>query len=238
MLLKKLFHLQMSRIAIIPARGGSKRIPRKNIKQFLGKPIIAYSIDAALNSGLFDVVMVSTDDIEIAAVSKEYGAMVPFFRSPEKADDFATTAAVLEEVLNEYKKMGISFEYGCCIYPTTPLIQIEKLKMALEMMVAKQFDSVFPVLKFSYPIWRSLKIEGGKALMNWPQYLDSRSQDQPPAFHDAGQFYWFNVTSFLKTLSLFSNSGVIELDEMEVQDVDNMTDWKLAELKYQLIKNQ
>jgi pseudaminic acid cytidylyltransferase len=228
----------MNRVAIIPARGGSKRIHRKNIKEFLGKPIIAYSIEAALKSGLFDEVMVSTDDHEIAELSKNYGASIPFFRKAETANDFATTADVLEEVLNEYKKSGSKFEYACCIYPAAPLIQIKKLKTALDLIVSKQFDCVFPVVKYSHPIWRSVRIEEGKALMNWSQYLNSRSQDLPPAFHDAGQFYWFKVTSFLKTLSLFTkNSGVVELDELEVQDIDRITDWKIAELKYQLLKN-
>jgi pseudaminic acid cytidylyltransferase len=229
----------MARIAIIPARGGSKRIPRKNIRNFLGKPIIAYSIEAAIQSGIFDEVMVSTDDEEIAKLSTNYGASVPFFRSSETADDFATTTAVLEEVLNAYKEKGRMFKYACCIYPTSPLIQIEKLKDAMDLIEYKKFDSVFPVLKFSYPIWRSLKIEAGKAYMNWPEYLNTRSQDLPLSFHDAGQFYWLHVTSFLKTLSLFTNnSGVLELDEFEVQDIDHLIDWKLAELKYQLLKNQ
>jgi pseudaminic acid cytidylyltransferase len=229
----------MGRIAIIPARGGSKRIPRKNIRNFLGKPIIAYSIEAAIQSGVFDEVMVSTDDEDIAKLSTTYGASVPFFRSSKTADDFATTAAVLEEVLNAYKDKGREFEYACCIYPTSPLMQIEKLKYAMDLMESQKFDSVFPILKFSYPIWRSLKIEAGKAFLNWPEYLEVRSQDLPLSFHDAGQFYWLHVASFLKTLSLFTNnSGVLELDELEVQDIDHLTDWKLAELKYQLLKNK
>src|SRR5687767_8105456 len=144
----------MGRIAIVPARGGSKRIPRKNIRDFLGKPIIAYSIETAIQSGVFDEVMVSTDDEEIARISTNYGASVPFFRSSKTAEDFTTTAAVLEEVLNGYKEKGRMFEYACCIYPTAPLIQIEKLKSAMDLMEFKKFDSVFPVLKFSYPIWR------------------------------------------------------------------------------------
>jgi pseudaminic acid cytidylyltransferase len=229
----------MDRIAIIPARGGSKRIPRKNIRDFLGKPIIAYTIEVATQSGVFDEVMVSTDDEEIAKLSTYYGASVPFFRSSKTADDFATTVAVLEEVLNNYKEKGREFDYACCIYPTSPLIQVEKLKHAMDLIESKKFDSVFPVLKFSYPIWRSLKIEAGKAFMNWPEYLNTRSQDLPASFHDAGQFYWLCVTCFLKNLSLFTNnSGVLELDELEVQDIDHLTDWKLAELKYQLLKSQ
>ncbi len=227
----------MKKIAIIPARGGSKRIPRKNIKDFLGKPIIAYSIEAALQSDLFDEVMVSTDDEEIAEVSKHFGANVPFFRSAETSDDFASTAQVLQEVLYRYHETGNEYEYGCCIYPAAPLTSQQKLKEGLDLLAIKNFDSVFPAVKFSSPIWRSLRIEDGKALMNWPQHLNSRSQDLPPAFHDAGQFYWLRVKSFLQNPVLFSvNTGAIELDELEVQDIDNLTDWKLAELKYQLLK--
>jgi N-acylneuraminate cytidylyltransferase len=227
----------MSSVAIIPARGGSKRIPRKNIKDFLGKPIIAYSIEAALQSGLFDEVMVSTDDEEIAAISRQFGAQVPFTRSATTSDDFASTAAVLDEVLHAYKSTGREFLYGCCIYPTAPLLRAQKLHEGFKLLQAKNFDSVFPILKFSYPIWRSLKVEEGKVAMNWPEYSNSRSQDLPPAFHDAGQFYWFDVSAFSKHHALFSaNTGVVELDDLEVQDIDNLTDWKLAELKYQLLK--
>lgn len=229
----------MKKIAIIPARGGSKRIPRKNIKDFLGKPIIAYSIEAALTSNLFDEVMVSTEDEEIAQVSRSFGASVPFLRSAETANDFATTTAVLEEVLEAYKNIGKEFQYGCCIYPTAPLIQSKKLQEAQDLLLEKSFDSVLPVLKFSYPIWRSLRIEEGKALMNWTEYLNTRSQDLMPAYHDAGQFYWFNITSFLRYKRLFTlNSGAIELSELDVQDIDNLTDWKLAEVKYRLVKTE
>lgn len=227
----------MKKIAIIPARGGSKRIPRKNIKDFLGKPIIAYSIEAARRSGLFDEVMVSTDDEEIAEVSKHFGANVPFFRSAKASNDFATTSDVLTEVLEAYKKDGKEFLLGCFIYPTAPLITKERLQESLNLLVTKNFDAVLPVLKFSYPIWRSLRIEQGKALMNWPEHMNSRSQDLPPAFHDAGQFGWFNIATFLREKVVFTqNTGAIELSELEVQDIDNTTDWKLAELKYQVLK--
>lgn len=214
---------------------GSKRIPRKNIKNFLGKPIIAYSIAAALQSGLFDEVMVSTDDEEIADVSKRYGAHVPFYRSAATADDFATTVSVLAEVLNNYLKLGETFDYGCCLYPTAPLINTAKLKEAFDLLIDKNYDTVFPVLKFSYPIWRSLKLADGKIQLNWPEYLNCRSQDLTPAYHDAGQFYLFNIKSFRQNKVLFSNnSGAIELAETEVQDIDTLLDWQLAELKYQL----
>ena len=226
----------MSSIAIIPARGGSKRIPRKNIKDFLGKPIIAYSIEAAFESQLFEEVMVSTDDEEIATIAQKYGAKVPFLRSAETANDIATTAAVLEEVLLHYKDQGIKFDYGCCIYPTAPLVNAISLKQAFLLLKEQNHETVMPVLRYGYPIWRSLKLENGKASMNWPEHLNSRSQDLPAAFHDAGQFYFFNVDLFMQSKSLFtSNSGAIELSEIEAQDIDNLTDWKLAELKYKLI---
>ncbi|RDV16476.1 pseudaminic acid cytidylyltransferase [Pontibacter diazotrophicus] len=229
----------MKNIAIIPARGGSKRIPRKNIKDFLGKPIIAYSIEAALHSGLFEEVMVSTDDEEIAAVAKKYGASVPFLRSSATSDDFATTAAVLTEVLKDYAAAGGNFVYGCCLYPTAPLVKIPSIKEAFELMTSQQYNTVLPVLRYSYPIWRSLKMEGDKVLMNWPEHRLSRSQDLPASFHDAGQFYWFNVKAFMEKQELFTNNtGAIELSELEVQDIDNLSDWKLAELKYNLIATE
>ena len=226
----------MKTVAIIPARGGSKRIPGKNIRPFLGKPILAYSIEAALASDLFEEVMVSTDDEQIAQVAREYGASVPFRRSPEASDDFATTAQVLEEVLLKYKAQGKSFEVACCLYPTAPFVTAKLLQESYTKLREGGFDTVFPVLKYGYPIWRSLKVEQGKAAMNWPEHLASRSQDLPAAFHDAGQFYWLRVNSFLKDKKLFTeNSGVIELSELEAQDIDSETDWQLAELKYKLL---
>lgn len=227
----------MKNLCIIPARGGSKRIPRKNIKPFLGKPIIAYSIEMALKSGLFDEVMVSTDDEEIAEVAKEYGAEVPFMRSKKSADDFATTAEVIEEVLNKYLSFNQNFKYGCCIYPTAPLLNSDKLDEAYHLLLNKNFDSVFPVVEFGYPIWRSLAInENGQAAMNWPEHLNSRSQDLPKAYHDAGQFYWFNVEQFFEKKTLFGqNSGSIVLSQVEVQDIDSNVDWQLAELKAKLL---
>lgn len=226
----------MNNIAIIPARGGSKRIPRKSIKDFLGKPIMAYSIETALESQLFEEVMVSTDDEEIAEIARAYGAKVPFLRSSATSDDYATTASVLEEVIHNYEKSDKSFTYSCCIYPTAPLIKAGTLRDALTLLKGQAYDAVFPVLRYGYPIWRSLKIEDSRAVMNWPEYLNSRSQDLQPAFHDAGQFYFFHVKQFLQKRTLFTDhSGAIELSELEAQDIDNLTDWKLAELKYKLI---
>ncbi|MFD2998808.1 pseudaminic acid cytidylyltransferase [Pontibacter toksunensis] len=223
----------MKCVAIIPARGGSKRIPRKNIKEFLGKPIIAYSIETALASGLFGEVMVSTDDEEIAEVARKYGAKIPFFRSSVSSNDVATTAAVLSEVLEEYAASGENFSYGCCLYPTAPLVKVKAINAAYELIKARQYDTVLSIIRYSYPIWRSLSVENHKVRMNWPEHQLSRSQDLPASFHDAGQFYWFNVKTFMEKQALFTdNTGAIELTELEVQDIDNLSDWKLAEIKY------
>ena len=224
-------------IAIIPARGGSKRIPRKNIKNFLGKPIIAYSIEAALKSKLFNEVMVSTDDEEIAEISKSYGAKVPFLRSKENSDDFATTTDVVLEVLDQYKLRNREFKYACCIYPTAPLIKFQKLRDGFNKLKSENLNAVFPVVTFSYPIWRGLKLtKEGKCVMMWPENLNQRSQDLEKTYHDAGQWYWININKFKSDQKIFSdNTSCIILSETEVQDIDNLTDWKLAELKYALI---
>lgn len=220
-------------LAIITARGGSKRIPRKNIKDFLGFPIIKYSIEAALQAGCFDEVMVSTDDIEIADIARHYGAEIPFLRSQENSNDYAGTSEVIEEVLLEYKKLCREFDYCCCIYPTAPLVSVRKLIEGYDLLKKSCADSVVPVVRFSYPIQRALKIENGKLKMLWPENLNARSQDLMPAFHDAGQFYWLRVNNFLKNKELFSeNSFAIEIPESEVHDIDNEEDWKIAEIKY------
>lgn len=225
----------MKNICIIPARGGSKRIPRKNIKEFLGKPIIAYSIEAALKSGLFDEVMVSTDDEEIAAIAKQYGAKVPFLRSAETANDYATTADVLLEVLAKYRELGQEFENLCCLYATAPLISSNDLAEALQLMNNSKFDCVYPVVQFSYPIWRCLDVaEDGSMKRHWPEYENSRSQDLPKEYHDTGTFYWYK----LQQGALASGKiGAIIVPEDRVQDIDTETDWKLAEMKYKLLNN-
>lgn len=226
----------MTNLAIIPARGGSKRIPRKNIKDFLGKPIIAYSIEAALNSELFDEVMVSTDDNEIAEVALKYGAKVPFFRSNKNSGDFSTTMDVIKEVISEYKiKFNTDFENGCCIYPTAPLLKIEHLKNGYSKLILNDYSTVFSAVEFSYPIWRGLSInEDSVATMIWPQHLNDRSQDLQKVYHDAGQWYWFK-TKELSDSFFSEKSAIFKLDETEVQDIDNLTDWKLAELKYKIL---
>lgn len=228
----------MNNVAIITARGGSKRIPRKNIKDFLGKPIIAYSIETALQSNLFSEIMVSTDDAEIAEISIKYGAKVPFMRSAKNSDDFSGTTDVLIEVIQEYQKKQITFDYACCIYPTAPLIQVIKLQEAYKLIIEKEADCVLPVVQFSYPIQRAYAIENSKLYMADPQYLMSRSQDLPKRYHDSGSFYWFNPNSLLKNKQLLSKKTYpIILSDTEVQDIDNLEDWKLAELKYQILNN-
>ncbi len=227
----------MNNLAIIPARGGSKRIPKKNIKPFLGKPIIAYSIDTALKSNLFSHIIVSTDSKEIADISQKYGAEVPFFRSKENADDYATLPDVLNEVYKYLEqKLNISFDNICCILPTAPLITVQRINEGYELLKNSGVSSVIPVKAFSYPVWRSFRInEQNRLEMIWPEYLKSRSQDLPVVYHDAGSFYWIKTGSFLKEKNLFtSKNQPIILKETEVQDIDTMEDWKLAELKYKL----
>lgn len=228
----------MDNLCIIPARGGSKRIPRKNIRDFLGKPIIAYSIEKALKSNLFGEVMVSTDDNEIAEMAKSLGASVPFIRSTKNSDDYSPTIEVLKEVLNEYLKRNASFEYCCCIYPTAPLIDIDRLIEGYNLLIQGHHDTVFPVVAFSYPIWRGLKINNeGLTKMIWPENLSNRSQDLDQAYHDAGQWYWMKAKVATEGDSLFTaNTKSILLNELEVQDIDNISDWKLAELKYELLQ--
>jgi N-acylneuraminate cytidylyltransferase len=227
----------MKNIAIIPARGGSKRIPRKNIKPFCGKPIITYSIEAALRSGLFDVVMVSTDDEDIAAVAKAAGAEVPFMRSEKNSDDYAGTVDVLLEVLTAYEKQNTTFDNVCCIYPTAPFVNTQRLSEAYQMLNEKQYDSVFPICAFSFPILRALQLSNNNQVsMIWPENMTKRSQDLPPAYHDAGQFYWCRTLSLTTDKKLYTdNSGAIVLNETEVQDIDNESDWLIAEMKFKLL---
>lgn len=229
----------MKSVAIITARGGSKRIPHKNIKEFCGKPIISYSIEAALQAGCFDEVMVSTDDAQIAEIAREYGAKVPFMRSEENSDDFATTRDVILEVLKQYEAEGVAFDYVCCIYPTAPFITAARLRESMELLQEKQADSVFPLVQFSFPPQRGVILDNGRAVFKWPEYMLARSQDLEPFYHDCGQFYCLNVEAFKsqKLLCMKKTYPVI-LDELEVQDIDNETDWKLAELKYRLLHDE
>jgi len=227
----------MSSICIIPARGGSKRIPSKNIKRFLGKQIIAYSIEAALKSGLFEEVMVSTDDQDIALVARQYGATVPFFRSHENANDHATLVDVLLEVLDCYTKGGKNWDTVCCILPTAPFVTSERIQAGFIKMNQEKLDSVCPVVAFSYPILRALEFTtDDKLKMIWPEHLKTRSQDLKLAYHDAGSFYWVKAHALLNEHSVFCKNGsAIVLPETEVQDIDTFEDWQMAELKYQML---
>lgn len=229
----------MRKVAIITARGGSKRIPRKNIKEFCGKPILAYSIEAAIETGIFDTIMVSTDDEEIARIAMEYGAQVPFYRSEKTANDFATTNDVLLEVLEEYEKRGEAFDIGCCIYPTAPFITAERLKEAVEQLEASSAETLIPVVGFSYPPQRAMVVENDRLVFKYPQYIDSRSQDLEKHYHDVGQFYVFKTKPFQKNRKLMLGDILpLVISEMEVQDIDTLTDWEIAEMKYQILRGK
>lgn len=224
------------RIAIITARGGSKRIPNKNIRAFCGKPILTYSVEAALASKLFDEVMVSTDSEEIAQIAEEAGARVPFLRSSQNSNDYATTADVLLEVLLEYEKRGERFDTVCCIYPTAPFATAQKLQRAVLLLEEEDADSVVPVVKYSFPPQRAFVIRDGLTVMKYPEHARSRSQDLEPYFHDCGQFYCMKTERFLQKKQIFTERTLsIEMPETEVQDIDNETDWELAELKYKMM---
>lgn len=227
----------MSNVAVITARGGSKRIPRKNIKNFLGKPIMVYSIEAALKSGMFDEVMVSTDDEEIADIARKAGAVVPFMRSEQTANDYATTAEVLAEVLEQYEKIGRNFEYVCCIYPTAPFVTGEMLKSAMEQLIREQTDCAIPVVRFSFPPQRCVvKNEAGRLVPKWPECMKMRSQDLEPFYHDCGQFYCMKVSSFIQQRVVWMKEITPFIqNEMMVQDIDTEEDWNIAEMKYQIL---
>lgn len=226
----------MSSVAIITARGGSKRIPRKNIKEFCGRPIMEYSIKAAIESGIFDEVMVSTDDREISEIAVQCGAMVPFFRSEKTGNDYATTADVLKEVFDNYHKIGKDFEYACCIYPTAPFITASKLKTAMKALAEKKADTVMPVVAYSFPPQRAVIIDNGLLKPQYPEYQKCRSQDLEPIYHDCGQFYCISVQAFQKSGLLIGERTIpIVVDEAQVQDIDTLTDWRIAEMKYKLL---
>tara|TARA_B100001142_G_scaffold263431_1_gene266704 strand:- start:3226 stop:3912 length:687 start_codon:yes stop_codon:yes gene_type:complete len=226
----------MSNICIIPARGNSKRIAKKNIKHFFGKPIIAYSIEAAIKSGLFDEVMVSTDNKEIAEIAKTYGAKIPFYRSKKNSDDFATTYDVIEEVIKKYKNEGKEFKNICCIYSCAPFVTESKLNLGFKKLIENTFDTVFPIIEYSFPIERAVKITNGKITPLNAKYLDTRSQDLTKSYHDAGQFYWMKTQKILASNKIITdNCGGIVITEMEGQDIDTEIDWNLAEMKFKYL---
>ena len=226
----------MRTVAIITARGGSKRIPRKNIKEFCGKPIIEYSIEAALKTGIFDEVMVSTDDAEIARIAEAAGAKVPFFRSDENSNDFAATADVVLEVLGDYQARGEHFDLACCIYPTAPFITPEAIRTAMETLEREKADVCIPVVKFSFPPQRCVVVNEGRLVPKWPECMKMRSQDLEPYYHDCGQFYCLNVESFQEQKAIWMKDIVPFIqDESTVQDIDTVEDWKIAEMKYRIM---
>ena len=227
------------RVAIIPARGGSKRIPRKNCKQFLGKPLISYSIAAAIASCLFNEVMVSTDDEEIRDLALAAGARVPFLRSRGNADDYTPTAAVLKEVLQTYLDSDREFRVFCCLYPTAPLLEAATLIESHKKFETSSAMSMLAVCRYGHPTQRALQLKNNKVAFCDGESFGKRTQDLEPTFHDAGQFYWGQVAPFLAGEPLVgANSQAYELPAERVQDIDTITDWRLAELKYKLLAQE
>jgi len=224
-------------IAIIPARGGSKRIPRKNIREFCGKPMIAWSIEAALSSGCFDKVIVSTDDHEIAHIAKKFGAEVPFIRSKELSDDHTVTAAVIKDAVTWFVDRGECVHWACCIYATAPFVRAEMLIDAFDLLKKKNADFVLTVGAFESPIQRAVKITTENRIeMIFPEYLNSRSQDLEPAYHDAGQFYWGTAEAWMQGKRAFTSNTVPYIVEKDrVQDIDTISDWNRAEFLFKML---
>ncbi|MCK1332015.1 MULTISPECIES: pseudaminic acid cytidylyltransferase [unclassified Bradyrhizobium] len=225
------------KIAVIPARGGSKRIPRKNIRPFCGKPIIAYSIEAARESGLFDEITVSTDDQEIAVVARQLGATTPFMRPKEIADDYTGTAEVVKHAVTWFLAQGKDVSHVCCIYPTAPLIRAHFLREAYDVLAGADATFSFSVTSYAFPIQRALRLTAaGRVIPFHPEYRMTRSQDLEPAYHDAGQFYWGTAAAFLNGIPMFSERSVgIVLPRYLVQDIDTMEDWEQAEYMFRTI---
>lgn len=226
-------------IAIIPARGGSKRIPNKNVRDFAGKPMIAHSIEAARACGLFDRILVSTDSDQIAEVASALGAEVPFRRPPELSNDHAGTAPVIVHALEWLKQQGQPATYTCCIYATAPFVRAEYLKQGFDTLRDTNVTSVFSITSFAFPIFRALKIEeSGSVAMFWPENRTKRSQDLPEAFHDAGQFYWLNAEKFIADPNLYSaDARPVILPRYLVQDIDTPEDWETAEYMYRALNS-
>ena len=219
------------KLAIIPARGGSKRIPRKNIKLFCAKPMIAWSIDAALQSGCFDQVIVSTDDQEIAEVARQYGATVPFMRPAELSDDHTGTVPVIQHAIEWVNAQGQPVEQACCLYATAPFVSAEDINRGLDILDATQSDYAFSVTSYAFPIQRAIRLnDEGRVQMFNPEYFNIRSQDLEEAFHDAGQFYWGTADAWLQGRMIFGTGSVpVPLPRHRVQDIDTPEDWVRAE---------
>lgn len=229
----------MSCIAIITARGGSKRIPRKNIRPFCGKPILAYSIEAALQSGVFEEVMVSTDDGEIAAIARQYGAAVPFLRSEATSGDYVSSTDAVAEVLRRYNAAGRRFDLVANLYPTAPFVTAARLRDAVARLQASDAETLVPVVRFSFPPQRGFVITDGELRLAQPQYRETRSQDLEPLYHDAGQFYLAKAEPFARHPRFYGDHILpYELPELEVQDIDTLSDWEIAEFKYQLLHKE
>ena len=230
--------MQEKTIAIIPARGGSKRIPRKNIKLFFGKPMIAYSIEAAINAKLFDEIIVSTDDDEIADIAQKFGASVPFMRPKELSDDFTTTGAVIEHAINFLKNRGEKIKFACTIYATAPLIDEKYLRLGLEKLSSSNAKYAFSCTSMPFPIWRTFKItDNGRCEMFWKENFAKRSQDLEEAYQDAGQFYWANLDASSSDDVFFGQDSIpIILPRHLVQDIDTLDDWQRAEFLYEALQ--
>ena len=225
-------------ICVIPARGGSKRIPRKNIKEFNGKPIIAYSIEAALKSNCFDQVIVSTDDVEIVEVAKKYGAQVPFIRPTELSNDYAGTIPVIKHAIEWLEENNNSIESVCCLYATAPFIQPQTISRAFQQLQESKTDYCFSATSFTFPIQRAIRItRDDKVEMFYPEYFNVRSQDLEEAYHDAGQFYWGKAQAFKDELLIFSEVATSYiLPRYLVQDIDTKEDWIRAEAMYKTLQ--
>lgn len=228
---------EINAVAIITARGGSKRIPGKNIREFMGKPMLCYGIEAALSAGIFREVMVSTDDEEIAETARAAGAAVPFMRSRETSSDFATTDDVLMEVLETYERRGEYFDYMACIYPTAPFVTAEKLTSAMNLLIEKEASGVMPVVRFSFPPQRGMVVRDGKLTYSYPENAMKRSQDLEAVYHDSGQFYCYHVKRYMACRGDLPDGYLpVIVPETEVQDIDNPSDWALAEMKYRMMR--
>lgn len=225
-------------ICIIPARGGSKRIPRKNIKDFFGKPLISYSIQTAIESKLFEKVVVSTDDDEIARIAREYGAEVPFLRPLELSDDFTGTGAVISHALSYLKTQGEGYDFVCSIYATAPLLQVKYLKEGFEKLQNSEAVNSFSATSMPFPIQRTFKIKDDRCEMFWPENFSKRSQDLEEAYQDAGQFYWTNLNKKTTDIIFGKDSIPIVLPRYLVQDLDTLEDWERAEVLYEVLKRQ
>jgi N-acylneuraminate cytidylyltransferase len=227
------------RLRVIPARGGSKRIPRKNIKEFFGQPIISYSIKVAIASNCFDRSIVSTDDAEISEVAKSFGAEVPFHRSQELSDDYAGIMPVIKHAIEWFDNHEQSPTEVCCIFATAPFVQVDALRNAYEQMRHENADYCFSLTSFAFPIQRAIKLTPEKRInMFYPDYFEKRSQDLVEAYHDAGQFYWGKAEAFRLQQPLFSSAASpYILPRHLVQDIDSKEDWKRAELMFQVLKH-